>query len=60
MPAKYGLMTNIQIGHPCGVASTIVYPEWALSSEGIAQSSFIHITDLNNYHYSYYHSQIYV
>ena len=29
--------TNIQIWHPCGVANMVVYPEWALSPEGVAR-----------------------
>ena len=27
----------IQIWHPCGVANMVVYPEWALSPEGVAR-----------------------
>ena len=30
-------MHIIQIWHPCGVANMVVYPEWALSPEGVAR-----------------------
>ena len=36
-PSCWNAWDNIQIWHPCGVANMVVYPEWALSPEGVAR-----------------------